>query len=86
MTGGSAVRQHWPEVDKHEDLCRVLMFRWRLAHPAQANDHERFPCSCVEPTPWTLREIAHPAWCVLGNEPHPWHQCTITRMVPVDKE
>lgn len=77
--------QEWPNAEAHEDLCRALMFRWRLAFPNLANDVAAFPCSCEERKPYVIHVIEHPAWCVLGDEPHPWHQCTIVRMVPAEK-
>lgn len=80
------MRQTWPHVEEHTDLCRVLVFRWRFGHRARANAVETWPCWCDPRRDWTTHEIDHPGWCVLGDEPHPWHECTVTRMVPVKEE
>lgn len=80
------MRQIWPDAEAHDDLCRVLMFRWRLNNPSRATDVAAFPCTCEPPRPWATHEIDHPGWCVLGDERHPWHECTVTRMVPVEKK
>lgn len=78
------MRQHWPDVAAHEGVCRTRLFIWRVRHPGQAADHDAFPCTCAKPGPWLLHEVDHPAWCVLGDTPHPWHDCTITAMVPTE--
>lgn len=77
--------QAWPWAEQHEDLCRVLLWQWRIGHPADANHHERFPCTCTPARPWTMREIEHPAWCVLELA-HPWHECALAHLVPRDKD
>lgn len=81
--------QHYqaPAASEHTDVCRVLLFHWRMRNaglPA-INDVARFPCSCAEtggtPKPWRLAPTEHPDWCVIEGE-HSWTECAITPMVP----
>jgi hypothetical protein len=76
-----------PAASEHTDVCRALLFQWRLRNaglPA-VNDVAKFPCGCGETggthKPWRLAPTEHPAWCIVEGV-HPWTECTITPMVP----